>query len=71
MKAQIESTKHDMLVYKQIIFELKTVLKTEKDKKVKKALVMEIQANEDIIKTMICSGILNVRCLLKSNCRLW
>ena len=59
-KAQMESAKHDMLVYKQIIFELKTVLKTEKDKKVKKALVMEIRANEDIIKTMICSGIPDV-----------
>ena len=41
-KAQMESTKRDMLVYKQMIFELKTELKTEKDKKVKKVLVMEI-----------------------------
>ena len=59
-KAQMESAKCDMLVYKQIIFELKTVLKTKKDKKVKKALVMEIQANEDIIKTMIRSGVPDV-----------
>ena len=43
-----------------MVFELKTVLKTEKDKKVKKALVMEIQANEDIIKTMIRSGVPDV-----------
>ena len=42
VKAQMESAKRDMLVYKQIIFELKTVLKTKKDKKVKKVLVMEI-----------------------------
>ena len=60
VKAQMESTKCDMLVYKQMVFELKTVLKTEKDKKVKKALVMEIQANEYIIKTMIRSGIPDV-----------
>ena len=41
-------------------FELKTVLKTKKDKKVKKVLVMEIQANEDIIKTMKRSGVSDV-----------
>ena len=56
----MESAKCDMLVYKQMVFELKAVLKTEKDKKVKKALVMEICANEDIIKAMICSGIPDV-----------
>ena len=33
VKAQMESAKHDMLVYKQMVFELKTVLKMEKDKK--------------------------------------
>ena len=59
-KAQMESAKCDMLVYKQMVFELKAVLKTEKDKKVKKALVMKICANEDIIKAMICSGIPDV-----------
>ena len=59
-KAQLKSGKHDMLVYKQMVFELKTVLKTKKDKKVKKALVMEIRTNEDIIKTMIRSGIPDV-----------
>ena len=59
-KAQMESTKCDMLVYKQLVFELKTVLKTEKDKNVKKALIMEIRVNEDIIKTMICSGVSDV-----------
>ena len=42
VKAQMESAKHDMLVYKQMVFELKTMLKMEKDKKVKKVLVMEI-----------------------------
>ena len=56
-KAQMESAKRDMLVYKQMVYELKAVLKTEKDKKVQKALVMEICANEDIIKTMIRSGV--------------
>ena len=60
MKAQLESGKRDMLVYKQMVFELKTVLKTKKDKKVKKALVMEIRTNEDIIKSMIHSGIPDV-----------
>ena len=59
-KAQMESAKCDMLVYKQLVFQLKMVLKTEKDKKVNKALIMEIRANEDIIKTMICSGVPNV-----------
>ena len=46
-----------MLVYKQLVFQLKTVLKMEKDKKVNKALIMEIM---DIIKTMICSGVPNM-----------
>ena len=45
----MESAKREMLVYKQMVFELKAVLKTKKDKKVKKALVMKIHANEDII----------------------
>ena len=53
----MESAKHDMLVYKQMVFELKAVMKNEKDKKVKKTLVMEISANEDVIKTMIRSGV--------------
>ena len=55
-KAQIESARHDMLVYKQMVYALKGVLKNEKDKKVKKALIMEIRANEDIIQTMIRLG---------------
>ena len=59
-KAQMESAKRDMLVYKQMVFELKTGLKTKKDKKVKKAPIMKIQANKDIIKTMIRSDIPNV-----------
>ena len=56
-KAQMESAKRDLLVYKQMVYELKTVLKSEKDKKVKKAINMEIRANEDIIQTMIRSGV--------------
>ena len=60
VKAQMESTKWDMLIYKQMVYELKTVLTTKKDKKVRKAIVMEIQANEDIIKTMIRSGVPDV-----------
>ena len=59
-KLQMQSVKRDMLVYKQMVCELKTVLETEKDKKVQKALVMEIHANEDIIKMMIRSGISDV-----------
>ena len=59
-KLQMESAKRDMLVYKQMVNELKTVLETKKDKKVWKALLMEIQANEDIIKTMIRSGVSDV-----------
>ena len=43
-----------------MVFELKAVLKTKQDKKVKKTLVMEIYANEYIIKTMICLGIPDV-----------
>ena len=56
-KAQMESAKRDLLVYKQMVYELKAVLKSEKDKKVKKAINMEIRANEDIIQTMIQSGV--------------
>ena len=33
-KAQMESAKRDMLVYKQMVYELKTVLEIKKDKKV-------------------------------------
>ena len=56
-KVQMESAKWDMLVYKQMVYKLKAVLKTKKDKKVQKALLIEIHANEDIIKTMIRSGV--------------
>ena len=59
-KAQMESAKRDMLIYKQMVYELKTVLETKKDKKVRKAIVMEIQANENIIKTMIRLGVPDV-----------
>ena len=38
-KLQMESAKRDMLVYKQMVYELKTVLTTKKDKKVHKALI--------------------------------
>ena len=54
---QMESAKRDMLVYKQMIFELKAVLATKKDKKVRKALQEEIHANKDIIKTLIWLGV--------------
>ena len=57
---QMESAKRDMLVFKQMIFKLKSVLVMEKDKKVKKALQQEIFANEDIVQTMIRSGIPDV-----------
>ena len=56
-KLKLESAKRDLLVYKQMVYELKAVLKSEKDKKVKKAINMEIRANEDIIQTMIWSGV--------------
>ena len=59
-KAQMESAKRDMLVYKQMVYKLKAVLENKKDKKVQKALLMEIHANEDIIKTMIRSGVSDV-----------
>ena len=38
-----------------MVLELKMVLKTEKDKKVRRAITAEIGANKDIIKTMIRS----------------
>ena len=57
---QMEFTKRVMLVFKQMIYELKVVMAMEKDKKVKKALQEEIRANEDIVKTMIWSGIPDV-----------
>ena len=59
-KAQMESAKRDMLVYKQMVLELKMVLKTEKDKKVRRAITAEIGANEDIIKMLIRSGVLDI-----------
>ena len=57
---QMESAKMDMLVFKQMIYELKAVLVMEKDKKVKKALQEEIRANKDIVKMMIRSGVPDV-----------
>ena len=57
VKAQMESVKRDLLVYKQMVLELKTVLKTKKDRKMRKAIKAEIAANEDIIKTLLRSGI--------------
>ena len=59
-KVQMESAKWDMLIYKQMVYKLKTVLKTKKDKKVRKALLIEIHADEDIIKTLIRSGVPDV-----------
>ena len=56
-KAQMESAKRDLLVYKQMVLELKTVLKTKKEKKMKKVIMAETAANEDIIKTLLRSGI--------------
>ena len=53
MEMQMESVKRDMLVYKQMVSELKAVLATKKDKKTRKAICMEISANEDIIKITI------------------
>ena len=59
-KAQMESAKRDMLVSKQMVLELKMVLKTEKDKKVRRAITAEIGANEDIIKMLIRSGVQDI-----------
>ena len=56
-KTQMESAKRDMFVYKQMVLELKMVLKTEKDKKVRRVITAEIGANEDIIKPLIWSGV--------------
>ena len=56
-KAQMESVKRDLLVYKQMILELKMVLKMKKERKMRKAIEAEIAANEDIIKTLLRSGI--------------
>ena len=56
-KVELESAKKDLLVYKQMVLELKTVLKTKGDKKMMKAIKAEIAANEDIIKTLLRSGI--------------
>ena len=56
-KAQMESAKRDLLVYKQMVLELKTVLKTKKDRKMRKAIKAEIAVNEDIIKMLLRSGV--------------
>ena len=56
-KAQMELAKRDLLVYKQMVLELKTVLKMKKERKMRKAIKAEIAANEDIIKTLLRSGI--------------
>ena len=56
-KAQMESAKRDLLVYKQMVLELKTVLKTKKDRKMRKVIKAEIAVNEDIIKTLLRSGV--------------
>ena len=60
VKAQMESAKSDLLVYKQMVLELKTVLKTKKDRKMRKAIKAEIAANEDIIKTLLRSDVLDL-----------
>ena len=57
MKAQMESAKRDLLVYKQMVLELKAVLKMKKERKMRKAIKAEIAVNEDIIKTLLRSGI--------------
>ena len=57
---QLEAAKKDLLVYKQMVCELKAVLASKKDRKTRKAIRMEINANEDIIKTMIRSGVPDV-----------
>ena len=56
----MESAKRDLLVYKQMVLELKTVLKTKKDRKMRKAIKAEIAANKDIIKTLLRSGVLDL-----------
>ena len=53
----MEAEKRDLLVYKQTVLELKTVLKTKKDRKMRKAITAEIVAVEDIIKTLLRSGV--------------
>ena len=50
----------NLLVYKQMVLELKTVLKTKKDRKMRKAIKAEIAANEDIIKTLLRSDVLDL-----------
>ena len=57
VKVQMESAKRDLSVYKQMVLELKTVLKMKKERKMRKAIKAEIAANEDIIKTLLWSGI--------------
>ena len=56
-KVQMELVKRDLLVYKQMVLELKTVLKMKKDRKMRKVITAEIAVNEDIIKTLLRSGI--------------
>ena len=70
-KAQMESAKRDMLVYKQMVLELKMVLKMEKEKKVRKAIIAEIAANEDIIKMLICPVFQIYLCRKKFNSKSW
>ena len=55
VKAQVELAKRDLLVYKQMVLELKTVLKMKKERKMRKAIKAEIAVNEDIIKTLLRS----------------
>ena len=57
VKAQMDLAKRDLLVYKQMVLELKTVLKMKKERKMRKAIKAEIAANEDIIKTLLRSGV--------------
>ena len=57
VKEQMEPAKRDLLVYKQMVVDLKTVLKTKKDRKMRKAIKAEIAANEDIIKMLLSSGV--------------
>ena len=57
---QLEAAKKDLLVYKQMVCELKAVLASKKDRKTRKAIRMEISTNKDIIKTMIKSGVPDV-----------
>ena len=58
---QMEAAKRDMLVYKQMVFELKAVLAMKKDKKVRKVLQEEIRANKDIIKMLMQSGVPDIQ----------